>query len=155
MPRTRAANPTRRKGGAAEGRILVQGRPGPLSRAAEVRAAERVLRGERRKAVLSLTFVGRERMRALNARWRGTRQPTDVLAFSLTGPARTLAGDIYICPWVATREARVRRIALAQELRRLVVHGVLHVLGHDHPEGPERIDSPMWRRQERYLRGLR
>src|SRR5262249_29403392 len=113
------------------------------------------LRGERRRAILSLTFVSREQMRALNARWKGIDQPTDVLAFPLPGPQSSLAGDIYICPWVAAREARSRTIPLAQELRRLVVHGVLHVLGYDHPDGDRRIGSPMWRRQERYLRSLR
>jgi probable rRNA maturation factor len=39
-----------------------------------------------------------------------------------------------------------------EELLRLVVHGVLHVLGHDHPEDDARYTSPMWRRQERLLR---
>src|SRR2546422_7733214 len=38
---------------------------------------------------------------------------------------------------------------------RLAVHGTLHVLGYDHPEGPERVRSAMWRRQERYVRRLR
>ena len=93
-------------------------------------------------------------MRDLNALWRGKRSPTDVLAFALTGPGRELIGDIYICPWVAAREARARGISRSRELLRLVIHGVLHVLGHDHPEGDERTDSPMWRRQERYVRAL-
>jgi ssRNA-specific RNase YbeY (16S rRNA maturation enzyme) len=35
-----------------------------------------------------------------------------------------------------------------------VVHGTLHALGHDHPEGPDRTRSPMWRRQERYVEAL-
>jgi len=114
-----------------------------------------VLHEERRDAVLSLTFLGREQMRALNARWKGVDQPTDVLAFPLAGPNGSLSGDVYICPWVAAREARSREIPLAQELRRLVVHGVLHVLGYDHPEGERRTASAMWRRQERYLRSFR
>lgn len=120
-----------------------------------LRTAETVLRAERRRALLSLTFVGRDRMRALNLRWMGKRGPTDVLAFALENPGGTLAGDIYICPWVAAREARARRIPLRQELRRLVVHGVLHVLGYDHPGEGDRHRSPMWQRQERYVRALR
>ncbi len=153
MPRTRAAEPAQQT--PAEGQILIQGRHYPLSRAAVTRAARRVLHGERRRALLSLTFVSRERMRALNARWKGTDQPTDVLAFSLPAPNGLLAGDIYICPWVAAREARSRGIPITQELRRLVIHGVLHVLGYAHPEGDRRTDSAMWRRQERYLRSPR
>ena len=43
---------------------------------------------------------------------------------------------------------------LREELVRLVVHGTLHVLGYDHPDGPGRTRSAMWRRQERYVRRL-
>jgi len=116
---------------------------------------EAVLRGEQRTALVSVSFVGRERMRSLNARWKGRNEPTDVLAFALTGPDGARTGDIYICPWVAAREARARGLPLRQELKRLLVHGVLHLLGYDHPEGPRRTRSPMWRRQERYLREIR
>ena len=94
-------------------------------------------------------------MIALNARWKRRKEPTDVLAFALSDPRGVLAGDIYICPWVASREAQGRGIPLRQELTRLVVHGVLHVLGYDHPARGERSASPMWRRQERYVRGQR
>ncbi len=106
-------------------------------------------------ATLSISFVGRDRMRDLNQRWMGSRSSTDVLAFSLAGPGGSLAGDVYICPWMAARNARALGIPLREELTRLVIHGVLHVLGYDHPEATGRTASPMWRRQERYLRGLR
>jgi probable rRNA maturation factor len=43
-------------------------------------------------------------------------------------------------------------VSLRQELVRLVIHGTLHALGYDHPEGDHRIRSPMWRRQERYVK---
>ena len=138
----------------AEARPVVSGRPWPLSEEAVVRAAQTVLRAERRRALLSLTFVGRDRMRALNLQWKGKRELTDVLAFALESPGGRLAGDIYICPWAAAREARARGIPVREELRRLVVHGVLHVLGYDHPSDGHRLDSPMWRRQERYVRSL-
>jgi probable rRNA maturation factor len=157
MPRTRTDNHGR-NGATAQRRnpvIAVAGRSHPLARAAVTRAVEAVLRGEQRAALVSVSFVGRERMRSLNARWKGRNEPTDVLAFALTGPDGARTGDIYICPWVAAREARARGLPLRQELKRLVVHGVLHVLGYDHPEGPRRTRSPMWRRQERYLREIR
>ncbi len=135
--------------------IAVSGRTGTLSRAAVVRAAVATLAAERRSAMLSVAFVGRDRMRELNRTWKGVRAPTDVLAFALAGPGGSLAGDIYICPWMAARNARALAVPLRQELTRLVIHGVLHVLGYDHPETDRRAASPMWRRQERYLRGLR
>jgi probable rRNA maturation factor len=135
--------------------VAVSGRSSPLGRLAVARAVKAVLRGERREAAISVSFAGRDRMRALNARWKGRDEPTDVLAFALTDPRGALAGDIYICPGVASREARARGIPFRQELLRLVVHGVLHVLGYDHPAGAERTASAMWRRQERYVRGAR
>jgi probable rRNA maturation factor len=61
---------------------------------------------------------------------------------------------VYVCPWVARQEAKARGISFREELIRLIVHGTLHALGRDHPEGPERTRSAMWRRQERYVEAL-
>jgi probable rRNA maturation factor len=48
----------------------------------------------------------------------------------------------------------MHRVPIREEVTRLVVHGVLHVIGFDHPEGEERRASPMWRKQERLVRSL-
>lgn len=132
----------------------MSGRRIPLSRALVIRAVKAVLRAERREAMISITFLGRDSMRRLNARHKRLDHATDVLAFSLNGPAGEVIGDVYVCPWVARREARARGIPVREELIRLVVHGTLHALGRDHPEGPERTRSDMWRRQERYVEAL-
>lgn len=124
--------------------------PAPLVR----RVVAAVLRGERRRALISITFLGRDAMRRLNAEHTGRDRPTDVLSFELTDPAGGAVGDVYVCPWVARREARARGIPVRQELIRLVVHGTLHALGREHPEGEGRATSPMWRRQERYVAAL-
>ncbi len=126
----------------------------PLPAGAVRRVVRAVLAGERRRARVSVTFVGRERMRALNARYRGRDRPTDVLAFALRAPGGPPLGDVYVCRWVAAREARARGIPLREELIRLVVHGTLHALGYRHPEGRGRTRSRMWRRQERYVGAL-
>lgn len=126
----------------------------PLSPALVRRAVETVLQAERRQGLISVTFLGRDSMRRLNAEHTGHDRTTDVLAFALSGARGELIGDVYICPWVARREAKARGIHLREELIRLVVHGTLHALGHEHPEGPERIRSPMWQRQERYVEAL-
>jgi probable rRNA maturation factor len=93
-------------------------------------------------------------MRSLNRRYRGHDRATDVLAFTLEQPAGPAVGDVYLCTSVAAREARARGLPLREELIRLVVHGTLHALGHDHPDGPGRERSAMWRRQERYVEAL-
>jgi probable rRNA maturation factor len=134
--------------------VAVNGRRLPLSAALVRRVVEAVLRGERRRALVSITFLGRDAMRRLNAEHRGHSRPTDVLSFAMTDAAGRTLGDVYVCPWVAAREARARRIPLRQELIRLVVHGTLHALGRDHPEDEGRTASPMWRRQERYVDAL-
>ena len=134
--------------------MVVSGRRLPLSRALVRRVVEAVLEAERRQGLVSVTFLGRDSMQRLNAAHKGHDRPTDVLTFALGGPKEPVIGDVYICPWVARREARARGIPLRKELIRLVVHGTLHALGREHPEGPDRTRSAMWRRQERYVEAL-
>lgn len=96
---------------------------------------------------LSLTLLDEDEIAGLNREWLGRGGPTDVLAFDL-GEAGELVGDVYVCPPVARRAAEEEDVPLREELVRLAVHGTLHVLGHDHPEGGDRWSSPMFRLQE-------
>ncbi len=118
-------------------------------------AAVRVLRRERRRARLAITLVNKRTMRSLNAEHLGHDYPTDVISFLLPQPDGTIAGDIYLCRYVAARNARAQGVPVREEVIRLAVHGTLHVLGWDHPDGAARMRSPMWRRQERYVADLR
>lgn len=103
---------------------------------------------------ISVTFVPDGEIRALNRRWGGSDRPTDVLAFDLGRPGELL-GDVYVAPAVAARNAAAHGVPTAQEVLRLVVHGVLHLLGHEHPEGEERYASEMFRLQERVIERLK
>jgi probable rRNA maturation factor len=93
-------------------------------------------------------------MRALNRRTFGRDHLTDVIAFSLPHVA-CIGGDVYVCASAAAQMKGKATIPLGEELIRLVVHGTLHVLGHDHPAGAGRTRSAMWRRQEHYVMRLR
>ena len=95
-------------------------------------------------------------MAQLNEQFLSRKGPTDVITFGLSrnGGKMPVIGDIYICPPVAHRNARTLGIPASEELSRLIVHGTLHLLGHDHPEGKGRTSSPMWKRQERILDSL-
>ena len=117
-------------------------------------AARVALRAENvRHALVSVTLVGAQRIAAINASHLGHRGPTDVISFGFSrergGP---VVADIYIAPAVARENARRLGVGIREELVRLVVHGVLHALGHDHPDGDARLRSPMWRRQEALVR---
>ena len=139
--------------------VAAEGRRLPLSRRRVAEVAEHVLRSERaREAMLSITFLSRRAMAIMNARHLGHRGATDVISFGFAAADERspVIGDIYISPEVARENARRHGVRVREELARLVVHGTLHVLGYDHPEGEERASSPMWRRQERLLaRALR
>lgn len=102
---------------------------------------------------ISLTLLGDEEIRALNHRYLGHDRPTDVIAFAL-GDSPDLVGDVYLGVEQARRQAREHGVELLHELQRLAIHGTLHVLGHDHPEGDERWGSPMFVLQERILEAL-
>ena len=127
----------------------------PVSRARVERAADAVLRAERvRDAVVSITFVTDRAMARLNKRHLGHRGATDVISFGFAPVAvkAPVTGDVYIAPNVARVNAAAHGSGVREELLRLVVHGMLHMLGHDHPVDDARYASPMWQRQERLLR---
>jgi probable rRNA maturation factor len=104
------------------------------------RRARRVLREVAQAgAELSLALVDDVAMAGLNERHRRKRGATDVLSFSLLEGAHSeyrgaLLGDVVIDVDQAARQARRARRALDDELAKLMIHGVLHLLGHDHEE---------------------
>jgi len=72
-------------------------------------------------------------MRALNRRWRKKDKTTDVLAFPAGGgPGPDALGDVVISVEQAEIQARKRRKTLEEEVRSLLIHGILHLLGYDH-----------------------
>lgn len=89
---------------------------------------------------LSLCLTGDAEIQALNRLWRGKDRATDVLSFSqLEGEALPTGvvclGDVVISYDTAARQAAARQLSLMVEVERLLVHGILHLLGHDHEQG--------------------
>jgi len=103
--------------------------------------------------MISVAFVSRAAIAKLNQRYLKHRGPTDVISFGMgrDAPGLPAIGDIYICPEVARQNAKRVGVSEREELARLVVHGTLHVAGHDHPEDESRTRSAMWKKQERIL----
>jgi probable rRNA maturation factor len=122
---------------------------GVLSRAAraaktpESAAIGRAPRGATGRAPreVSVLFCADTRMRALNRRYRGQDRPTDVLAFPTADSESGFLGDIVISVPYAEREARRRREPGAREIDRLLVHGLLHLMGYDHETDDGEMDA--------------
>jgi len=94
-----------------------------------------------RDASISLTLVDDATIAKINKEHRGKDTPTDVLSFPLEPEPfanERLLGDVVISIDTARRQAQDYDAPLQRELERLMIHGVLHVLGHDHMEPDER-----------------
>ena len=106
-----------------------------------------------RNAMISIVFVSVQKIALMNSKYLKKNRPTDVIAFGFGAGSKggAVVGDIYICPDVARKNAADEKVSLREELDRLVVHGILHVLGYDHPESDRRLSSKMWKKQERIL----
>jgi len=105
-------------------------------------------------AELSIVLSEPERMAELKGEWLGENVPTDVLAFPMDGLELTVAGpvvlgDVVLCPVVASQQATSAGHTSADEMNLLLVHGILHLLGHDHAEPEEK--ALMWAEQDRVL----
>jgi probable rRNA maturation factor len=100
----------------------------------------------------TVALVSDGRMRALNRKFRGLDEPTDVLSFPVSGKSRYAGylGDIVISVETAERQARRRRSTLGRELEVLTLHGFLHLMGYDH----ETDDGEMRRLEYRLRKKL-
>jgi rRNA maturation RNase YbeY len=118
------------------------------------RAARRLLGALRLSdAELSILLVSDRVMRDLNCRHRGRDRTTDVLAFAqregTATPPDGLLGDVVISVDTARRQAAERGASAAREAERLLVHGLLHLLGYDHERSA--AEARRMQRRERAL----
>ncbi len=95
---------------------------------------------------ISITFVDDPKMREFNERYRRIKRTTDVLSFPQD--ASQLLGDIIISTEAALRQAVFFGHSLEDELNRLIIHGILHLLGYDHKKKQEALEM---RRKEKEL----
>lgn len=105
---------------------------------------------------LTVALADEPSMCEFNLRYAGVDAPTDVLSFrdGNTDPESDTVyfGDVIVCPPVALKGAAHGRHSLLDEISLLTVHGVLHLLAHDHSEAADR--ERMWEAQARILRRL-
>ena len=118
--------------------------PRSLARFLKQAAGAAGLRGE-----IDVLITGDREIRNLNRQYRGKNQVTDVLSFPAKGPTE-VTGDIAICGAVALENARRLGHSPEEELKILLLHGVLHLAGYDH----EKDNGRMRRKEERLRRKL-
>ena len=88
------------------------------------------------EGLVSVLLSNDDELRRLNLEFRGKDKPTDVLSFPALEMDRPLLGDIAVAYGIAARDAAAQGKTLAHHLAHLLIHGYLHLLGHDH-ESPE------------------
>jgi probable rRNA maturation factor len=93
----------------------------------------------RKKSEVTVVLLDAKSARAMNREFRGKDYATNVLSFPfepMPGQPSAQLGDLVICPAVVAREAKEQRKDLRDHYAHLTVHGVLHLLGHDHEDDP-------------------
>lgn len=103
-------------------------------------------------AEVSVKFTSDEEVRSLNAAWRGKDKATNVLSFPMVEPEQlaalaraeggeALLGDIVLAHGICSTEAAEKGVGVRGHAAHLVVHGMLHLLGHDHENGDEEAEA--------------
>lgn len=132
-------------------------KPALLKAAAQATLDQQKVRG---KVELTIAITGDAQLRALNLAFRKINKPTDVLSFGLEQPPAgseppgdsTYLGDVIISYPMARAQAKAGGHPIEAELQLLVVHGVLHLLGHDHYKVQEK--AKMWKAQSAVLKKI-
>ena len=115
-----------------------------------------VLKGEEKKdSYLSIAFIGALRMKKLNNKYLKRNYPTDVLVFleKETYPEINNLGEIVICLQVVKRNAKKFNLTFEKELSKVLIHGVLHLLGYDHEKSAKKAKE-MEKKENYYLKKL-
>lgn len=118
-------------------------------------AVRHVLRAEGvAQAEISVALMDDGAIAAMNGQYLDHEGPTDVITFAMHEDGEPPLGDVYVGVEQAARQAAEFGATAEEEVLRVAMHGVLHVLGYVHPEGPERMQSAMFIRQEELLRSF-
>lgn len=121
-----------------------------------LRATQALTALDLEQAELSLALVTDEEIKVLNGEWRDKPVPTDVLSFSLvegdfSDHRAGMLGDVVISVETAAHQAKELEETLEKTVTRLMIHGLLHLIGHDHEEDAE---AEVMESEERRLLGL-
>ena len=113
------------------------------------RLVEYVLNKEERNAEIRVVYVQDEEIQALNKKYLQHDYVTDVISFPLDEENGVVEGEVYVCIDQAKRQAEAHSVPVRREVSRLVIHGVLHIIGYDDATPDER--SFMQQKEDEYL----
>jgi len=113
------------------------------------RLVEYVLNKEERNAEIRVVYVQDEEIQALNKKYLQHDYVTDVISFPLDEENGVVEGEVYVCIDQAKRQAEEHSVPVRREVSRLVIHGVLHIIGYDDATPDER--SFMQQKEDEYL----
>ena len=112
--------------------------------------AKKVLKDENREMEsLSIAFVSPEEIRKLNRKYRGKDKPTDVLSFEKVLDLKEEFSEVVVCPEVVRKNLNHSQ-TLKKELAKVLIHGILHLLGYNH-EISKVQEQMMFKKQNYYL----
>ncbi|OGH86256.1 MAG: rRNA maturation RNase YbeY [Candidatus Magasanikbacteria bacterium RIFOXYC12_FULL_33_11] len=117
-----------------------------------------VLKKNKKDGLISVNIVGDKKIREINKNYRGKDKVTDVISFALEEGENFFQmgekdfGDIFICLPQIKRQAKENNISAREEMTRMLVHGVLHILGFDHMK--EKDAKTMFAMQEKFVKNL-
>lgn len=121
--------------------------------------AKYVLEKEKKQGIISLVLVGPGRIKKLNKEYRKKNKVTDVLSFPAKEEVpvqdkeiKNFLGEIVICLRVIKKTSKRENIPFEEELARVFIHGILHILGYEH-HSPEK-EKIMLEKQEQYLKEI-
>lgn len=98
---------------------------------------------------VNLIYVSKDKITKLNKKFRGLNAPTDVLSFeNQNKEIKNYLGDVYICPEVIRNNSKKFKVRYEEELTRIIIHGILHLLGYNHKKDFGESDEEMFRIQE-------
>lgn len=120
--------------------------PNKIEESFLINISEKVLKGENKKGDLSIALVCGRRMKGINKKYRKKDKATDVLSFENT----IGLGEIIICLEAVKKSAKKFNLDYNKELARVLIHGILHILGYDHEKSKKQFQI-MKKKEEYYL----
>jgi len=119
--------------------------------------AEKILQFENKRGNISIAFVGERRIKYLNEKYRGKAKATDVLSFSFNDNFNVwqepIIGELIICLNIIRKNAIQDKVSFAVELEKVLIHGLLHLLGYNHEKGGKEREE-MERKEKYYWQKL-